>query len=407
MDPDIGFAFLDYLVLLAYVAILVVVVRWAKKPSNENTDSGETDSSDYFLGGRNIPWWAASFSFLATAISAATFLGVPNNAYNGNLGYIAASIASIVAIGIVSYFFIPVFYRFNVKTVYELLEHRFDQRASIAASLFFILGRCLASGARLFLASIPLAMIYANSSDGSISYQIFAICIMVIGSLILVRNGGIRSVIWTDVIQFFVLIGSAVIAIILILSYIPAPLSDIWDILAADQGNGTSKLTIIDTSPDSTFNIWAILFGLTLLNIGAYGTDQDMAQRMLTCKDIKQSRRSAIGAALIAGLGLLLFIFYQHGAALGMEYTPNTPSGKIFSHFILHEMPAGFKGLAICGLFAAAVSGLTSEMNAMSSTFVNDCWCNWKTNLSEEKKISLSKFMTGIFGLALAVCASL
>ena len=389
----LGFGALDALAILVYIGIMVAIV-FASGRAAENTD-------EYLSGGQRIPWWAAALSFMATAISAATFLAAPDAAFKSNLSFIiSGNLSSIIALIVVSIFFIPAFYKCRARTVYDVLDHRFGSRAAVAGSYEFChVGRLLASGVRLFMASIPLAMILAGRLDNYYFIQSIILLAMVGVALLLIYRGGIRTVIWTDVAQFVVLIGAALVTVV----YIYVQLSEhmTWDqamtLLREGGKDGTSKLTVIDSSFGKDFSIFSTI-GISLLFIGAYGCDQDMTQRLMTCKDSRESRKSVWTVIAIsipkdvvfAVVGLSLFLFYQYSEA--------TLSQKsVFASFIYDQMPSGIKGLAICGLCAAAISGLTSEINALASTFTTNCLQVWRPQREDAYYLKATKIGSTYF----------
>ncbi len=400
MPAMAGFALLDFVAFAAYLAILYLIVRLSRQ-DNKNVE-------DYVSGGRHIPWWAAAMSFMATAISAGTFLGNPDAAFKTNLSFIMGNVSSIIALIVVSVFFVPAFYKFKARTVYDVLDQRFGSAAAVAGSVSFLIGRLLGSGVRLFMASIPLAMILSGNLQGDIVIQSLILFMMVAVALLMIYNGGIRTVIWTDVAQFVILIGTAVVTVL----FVWYQLSDqtdwatVSELFATGGPDGSSKFTVIDMSAGADFNVFGTIIGISLLLIGAYGCDQDMTQRLMTCKDTKESRRSiwAIIAMSIpkdiifAAVGLSLFAYY-------MTVSVESSSDSVFSGFIFDQMPAGIKGLAVCGLCAAAISGLTSEINAMSSTFTLNCLKVWKPDEEDAYYLRKTKLGIPIWAMLLAVMA--
>jgi SSS family transporter len=367
----------DWAVFAGYFAFLVGTgVLLARQPG---------DARDYFVGHRQMPSWAVAISVLASALSVATYLGAPEDAFGGDLTYLLANLGTLLAVVIVAYAFIPVFYRHEVVTVYQLLGVRFGPRAAQAASWTFLVGRALASGARLFMAAIPAGMILTgdDTSPWPVVVGILLLCAIAVAYTLV---GGISSIIWTDVIQFLIMIGAVVAAVALLWSRIPAEPEAIWHALAAPRGEGTSKLAFLSVSldPARVNTVWTALSGYLLLNLAVYGTDQDLAQRMLTCRNAVAGGRSALGAILLnipvvllfLGLGLLLWVFYQRPDLMGAAAPAYAVPGKqkAFLTFILHEMPAGMAGLMMAGLFAIALTSLLSALNAMASAFITDCY---------------------------------
>ena len=367
---------LDWTVLAAYMLLVIAMGVFLGRKHR--------GADEFFLAGRSMPMWAVAISVLATSQSAATFVGGPQQAYDGNLTYFSANLGALLAVVLVAIFFIPAYYRRNVTSVYELIGHHYGATSQRLASGMFIVGRVFASGARLFIVAIPFALIAFG--DISTRSMIGAIVIIAAAAAAYTLAGGIRAVIWTDVVQAIVYIACIVFALALVWQKIPLSFGEIIDTLR--QGADGDKLTIVDFRLDSTkdlakpYGFWAIIIGLTLFNLAAFGTDQDLTQRMLTCRSARHGSWSVIIANLIGWpvvfmflcMGLLLYVYYQQPDVMGaaaVEYQIDD-TRKVFLEFILHEMPLGLRGLMLAGLFAAAMSSTDSALNAMASTTVAD-----------------------------------
>lgn len=381
-----GFTNLDWIVVALYF-LLLAGTGWLFSLRKVTSDR------EYFLGERNSPVWAVAISILATALSAATFVGAPMESYAGDLTYISTSIGPIVAAFIIAMFFIPVYYRYNVTTVYELLERRFGPAARGAASWTFMIGRVFASGARIYIAAIPLTMILYGDLHADPGAMLVAIAIIMTAGIGYTLVGGMRSIIWTDVIQTIVFVGAAAVSVWVLWGIIDRPMGEVISALR-DPAPGTglpSKLTVLRAGVDpgapglgfdlsQSYTLLTALTGFMLLNLAALGTDQDLAQRMLSCRSAAKGAQSVILSQLITVpvvllfllIGLLLFIVNKRPdlvAPPGYEIAAGT---KVFPQFILHRMPTGLKGLMMAGLFAAALTTILSALNAMSATFVTD-----------------------------------
>jgi SSS family solute:Na+ symporter len=374
-----GFGTIDWTVLALYFGILAISgFLFARRKSQS--------SEDYFLGSRSMPSWAVAVSIVATSLSAVTFIGAPELAYGGNLTYLATNIGMIIAAFMIAIFFIPRFYRTRSASIYEFLETRFGTPARKGASVTFLIGRVLASGARVYAGAIPASMVLFGTDEGSKpSYLIAAIAVLTLVGIIYTLAGGIRSVIWADVLQFAILIGAALCAIVILMNEINAPIVEVFNELRNGMRDGSSKLTMFDTRFDfeSPFTLPACIIGFTILGIGSYGTDQDLAQRMLTCKDAKHGARSVVAGILLGipsvavflTLGLLLWVLYQRPYMTSLpDAVPPADDTRVFLHYILTQIPPGVRGLMMAGLFAAGLSSLNSAINAMSAAFVSDLY---------------------------------
>jgi SSS family solute:Na+ symporter len=407
---------LDWLVLGAYLVLLLVTAARVRSRSR--------DANAYFVGERNMPVWAVSLSVIATAMSAASFIGVPAQAFAGDLSYLSANLGAILAVVVVAAYFIPAFYRYQVVTVYELIGRRFGRPAAMAASWTFLVGRVFANGSRLFIAAMPLALLLAGDdvgfSDGELKGAILALA--GIGTLYALV-GGISSVIWTEVVHMVVLLGAAISALVLLLVRIPLGLPGIAALLHGTmvghdhQGAGHSKLTALSISlePGESFTLFTAVSGWLLLNLAAYGADQDLAQRMLTCRNALSGGRSALGA-IIAGIpvqllfmaiGLLLCVFYTHPEVMGPPRYAVPGANQAFLTFILREMPAGLRGLMLSGLFAVAFTSLLSALNAMAATSLNDCYRPLMKNPDPARDLRVGRLAVALWGTVLGGFACL
>lgn len=370
----LAFTIYDWAVLALYVALLAVAGYAATR---RNIDSAE----DYFLAGHHVPTWLVAVSVLSTMQSAATFLGAPDSSYRGDYTYLTSNFAAVIAAWIVAAFLIPRFYAIGASTVYELLEVRFDVVARRAAAAMYLVGRILASGARLYLAAIAVSMIIFL--DVSAEHIVIASAVLVVFGVVFTLFGGLEAVIWSDLVQVVLYVGAALFVLFFLLWKIPAPMPEIWNALA-HAPDGGSKLTLFDWSMDLSkpFSVFAIVTGLVLLNAGNFGLDQDTTQRFLACEDSKSARRALymsawVGipvVALFMAIGSLLYIFYDRPDLMGVGASAaKTFQGEkitIFMGFILSEIPPGLRGLVTVGVIAAAA--INSGLISMSSVLVND-----------------------------------
>lgn len=409
----LGMEALDWTVLAAYFGLLVVSGYWFGRRKNRNTE-------DYFLGGRSMPAWAVAVSIVATSLSAASFIGIPEASYNGDLTYLAINIGMVIASVIIAVVFIPAFYRTRVQTIYELLGTRFGPASATACSIAFLIGRVMASGARIYIGAIPASIVLFGPDRGLEPTSLLA-AIAVLGFIGIVYTlaGGVASVIWTDVVQMVVLLGASIIAVLIIAGHIQAPLADVLDALrTADSG---SKIRIIDPGLRTggfdlaaPFTLPACIIGFTLMGIGSYGTDHDLVQRMLTCKDARRGSWSVIAGILLCIpsitlfllVGTLLWVFYQRPDMTDIAAAPPDDSRQVFLSFILDHMPAGITGLMMAGLFAAGLSSLNSSINAMSASFVNDVYKRFRPAADERHYLRVGRLGVVGWGIVLSAFAA-
>ncbi len=385
---------IDWSIIALYVA---AVIGGGVALSRQRSQS----MSEYFLGGNQMSAWLVMFSVIATTQSAATFLGGPDYGFRGDYTYLGASVGAILAALVATRYLLGRFYELKVTTVYELLAVRYGEQAKRAAGGMYLIGRVFASGARVYIAAIAVAMmLFFNVEPQSV---ILAVCVIAVFSLGLTLMGGVRSVIWSDLGQFIVYFGAALIALFSLWSQLPLTLTEMIAALreapveslsqtAGDPSQVVNKLMLFDFSLDfaKPFTIWAIFTGVFLLNLGNFGLDQDTTQRLLTCRDAKAASRAMIASALVSipivfvfvTIGQLLHLRYERPELMASagELLPefNGESITVFMSYILSEMPAGVRGLATAGIVAAAISTMTSGLSAMSSVLISDFYRPWR-----------------------------
>ncbi len=415
------FSALDWSIFAAYGLILIGTGLWFNRKAQS--------SSDYFLAGNQMPIWLVGISVLATSQSAATFLGGPDQGYRGDLTYLATNIAGVIAAVFVAKFLMPKFYQFKVFTVYELLAQRFGDKSMYQAGAVYLVGRMFASGARLYMAAIAVAMILFGDIETS-SVMSSILVIAGIGFVYTVY-GGIRSVIYSDMIQALVYISAALLVLTYLLHSIPADLSTIIAALQEPGEDQASKLTFLDfrfnLGGEGVFGFWSIVTGFVLLNIAAFGLDQDVSQRMLTCKDAKSASKAMV-SSIIMGIpvvlifvciGLLLFVYYQRPDIMNSGLTESpTPefvgqTVTIFMYYVLTDLPNGIKAIVTIGIVAAALSTLNSGLNSMSSVAVQDlykglyCKVIRGREASEKALVRAGRISMGVVALLLSSMAAL
>ncbi len=415
-----NYTLLDWAVFFAYGVLLLFSGWWVNRKQAKS-------SNDYFLGGNAMPMWMVAISVLATSQSAATFLGGPDMGYRGDLSYLSTNIGAFIAIFFVAYFLIPKFYQYKVFTVYELLEQQIGSSAKKQAGIMYLLGRVFASGARLYMAAIAVAMILFGDINAD-SVIIATVVITIVGLLFSVF-GGIRSVIYSDVIQAVVYVSAAIFVIYFLLAAIPADFEQIITALENPTDGQGSKLTLfnfsLDFSSAGVFNFWSAITGFVLLNIAAFGLDQDMTQRVLTCKNAKEGSKAMLMSIvmvipvmlLFLIIGLLLYIFYQRPDLMfSSEHEQAIQSFQgekitVFMAYVLNEIPSGVRGLVTIGIIAAALSTLNSGLSSMSSVIVQDIYRPFREklgdNLPDKHYVNAGRFGMIVVAFALAAMAIL
>lgn len=338
-----------------------------------------------------MPAWVVMVSVIATTQSAATFLGGPDYGFRGDYTYLGSSAGAVLAALFATRYLLARFYELRVTTVYELLAIRYGDGAKRAAGAMYLVGRVFASGARVYIAATAVAMmLFFDIEPQSVMLAVFAIAVFSLGIALM---GGIRSVIWSDLGQFTIYFGAALVALFSLWSQLAlTPAETIAALREAPQG--ANKLVLFDFSMDFSkpFTVWAILTGVFLLNVGSFGMDQDVTQRLLSCRNARAGGQALIVSSLAAipivfvfvTIGLLLHLLFERP-----ELMASTSSGElmpefngetitVFMSYILSEMPEGVRGLATAGIVAAAISTMNSGLSAMSSVLISDFYRPWK-----------------------------
>ncbi len=400
---------IDGIVVAAYFAVILYIGLRAGR--------GERSMESFAVGDRNIPWWAVLASILAAEISAATFLGAPGEGYaTRNFTYAQLALGTILARVIIAGVFIKPFYDFRVVSIYEYLSLRFGSRTRNASSALFLVTRALASGTRLYVAAIVIVMTYEQITGVSLTpFQqvgMYSVALLLITSITAVYTavGGIKAVVWTDLIQASLMFGSLGFAIWTLLNKVPDGWSGVLSVL-----NGPKDFAVIDLgiTPgagfwgnvrsilESEYTLWAALIGSTFTTMATHGTDQDMVQRMLTAKNHHRSRFSLILSGL-ADLPLVL-CFLLVGMLLWVHYQQPGKDAP-FAFFIVNELPAGVRGILFAGIFATAMGSLSTALNALATSFTED-W--YKTHIrpdaTESQILRAARTSTIVFSVILVL----
>lgn len=402
----LGFTALDWAIFGGYIVLLALAGLLATRRMAR--------ASDYFLAGHQVPVWLVAISVLSTQQSAATFLGAPDFSYRGDYTYLASHLGALIGALVVARVLMPRFYAMNAATVYELLERRYDATARRATAAMYLVGRVLASGSRLYLAAIAVAMIMFG--DIQAAHIVQASLLLLVFGLAFTFLGGLNAILWSDLLQVVIYVGAALIVLVFLLTKIPADVGTIWQALAQTP-QGVDKLRLFDLSLDwsAPFSLLAICTGYALLNAGNFGMDQDTTQRLLACRNSGEGNRAMFTTVLITvpvvlifmAVGSLLYVFYQRPdlmAGAGAQAVTRFQGQDItvFMTFILSEMPAGLRGLVCVGVIAAAA--VNSGLISMSSVLVQDFyrpWCERHDPKPEAHYVRAGQLGMLVLGLAL------
>lgn len=380
----------------------------------------QKSATDYFMGSREMPWWAVLFSVVATETSTLTFISIPAVAYGGNLTFLQITLGYIVGRVIVSFFFLPAYVEGNLTTAYQFLEQRFGATMRNVTSATFMITRLLADGVRLFATAIPLAIIFrfggAFTDWGDLQVYFLAIAIIGLITLLYTLIGGIKAVVWMDVMQMVVYIGGAFLA----LGVMYGGLEDGWNTvvsLAAPEG----KFQIFNFGLDMPFNefilepytFFTALVGGAIFSVASHGTDHLIVQRLLTTRNLKSSQKALIWSGIVAAFqfGLFLFIgimLYGFYGGLSPADLGLSNADEVFAKFIVEELPVGLSGLIVAALFAAAMSSLSSSLNSLASSTIYDLYQPYFGKAKSIKEgLNISRIATILWGIILTISAFL
>jgi solute:Na+ symporter, SSS family len=357
---------------------------------------GQQNLRDYFLGGRTAPWWAIACSIVATETSTLTIIGTPGIAYGGNLGFLQLVIGYLVARVILCLVLVPQYFQGEFYTAYQLLEKRFGPRIKSAAAVVFVCTRALAEGVRISAIGKVVSVAFGTGERTSI---------LIIATLTIFYTfeGGMRAVIWTDVIQFALYMAGSIAAFFLLLHKIPGGWPTVTQAAAAAGG----KLTIFDFafSLTKSYTFWSGLLGGTFLTMASHGTDQTMVQRLLSSRNERDSKTALLASgviifaqfALFLVLGVMLFVYAQHFALA----IPGGDLDKVYPEFIVHHMPVGLAGIVLASIFAIAMSNASGSLNSLASSSIIDL--SVRRGEGGAQSLLRSRKLTLIWGLVLGL----
>ncbi len=390
---------LDTLIVVVYLAGAVGLGLWLGR--------NQKSVGDYFLGARSLPGWAVLLSIVATETSTVTFLSVPGLSFNpegGDFRFLQITFGYVVGRLAIVAFLLPLFFRGQAFTAYELMERRYGVATRRLTSVLFLITRNLADALRLFLTAIVLQQ--------AIGLDV-RFCVMVIGAVTIGYTvfGGVKSVVWNDCIQFVVYTLGALAAVQVLGEKTPGGWAGIFDFAEAE-----GKLRLFDLSlnpANGGVSFWAGLFGGAFLTAATHGTDQMMVQRYLAAR----SRGAASWALGLSGIVVMaqFALFLLIGVGMACFYASYPPEGiapdkfggdVVFSHFIVSHLGRGLVGLTLAAVFAAAMSTLSSSLNSSATTLIKDVVVPClKTPPSDALQLTMGRAATALFGVVQIVLA--
>ncbi|MDQ1729424.1 MAG: solute:Na+ symporter, family [Pyrinomonadaceae bacterium] len=429
---------LDLVIIFGYLIGITLFGVWFSRK--------QETTRDYFLGDRTVPWWAIAASIVATETSTITFISVPGIAFarNGNFQFIQLVFGYLLGRIVISLLFIPSYFRGELMTVYQLLERRFGNRIKMLAASLFVVMRNIADGIRLLLTAFVLAAVYTAFQPQANPETIVIASVVLLGVVMIIFTyyGGMEAVIWVEVVQLGIYLAGAAMAGLVLVMHVRGGWGQVISL-----GEQYHKFNFIDfgirptayafTAPftsrtfnftlpidfTKTYTLWAGLLGGCFLTMSTHGTDQYLVQRYL-CTD--KPRRAAL-ALLTSGvvvfaqflgflfIGVLLFAFYApytdpayNTLAGGIATLPVAGvyqvvgGDRVFPDFITRFMPSGLSGLVVAAIFAAALS---SSLNSIASTAVNDLYKPFRPKRDDRHYLRVGHWLTLVWGIIQIVVA--
>ncbi|MED5421084.1 MAG: sodium:solute symporter [Pseudomonadota bacterium] len=389
---------LDWSIVVAYIVGTTLVGHHLK--GKQHT------TRDFFLGGRSMPWYAVTASTIATTISAVTFIGVPALVYaaGGDYVYLQLAMGGFIARYLVARFLVPLYYEKEFYSPYEYMEDRLGPIVGRITAGMFFLGGILGQGVRVYATALVLELV-----TGWSLYQ--SIVLIAVFSILWTWMGGIAAVIWTDFVQFFILIAGGIAALFFVTDALPNQWATMFEI-----GREAGKFQVFDfsTDPRIAFTFWAALIAMPFQNVAVYGTDHLFVQRLLCCRNEKEARKAVLWSnvgelvpALMLTVGAGLFAFYEfHDLSPELAALVAERGDRIFPAFIISEIPTGLKGLLIAGILSAAISSLDSILAALSQISLTMFYRPFiRPQADETHLLRVSRLFVIFWGAVLAVMA--
>ncbi len=382
----------DYAVIGVYLLAITAFGSWFARY--------QKTTRDYFLTDRSVPWWAICFTVVATETSTLTFIGIPAQAYGGNMTFLQLALGYIIGRILVSILFIPAYFRRELFTSYELLQRRFGTKVKTLAAVIFLITRSLADGIRLFTTALVISIV----TQVPVTWVV-----LLLGAAMIVytMRGGVSAVIWTDVVQMFVYLAGAIAVAVALLNRIDGGWAEVVRV-----GRETGRFAVIDASFDlsKAYTLWAGLLGGVALTLSTHGTDQYLVQRLLSARSAREASRGLVLSGFIVFAQFVLFLLI--GVMLYAYYlqvpVPQSLSraDQILPIFVVSELSNGLAGFIVAAIVAAALS---PSLNAMAATTISDFYLPYiNPSADQATQMRMSKLATvgwGIVQLAVAIGA--
>lgn len=361
-------------IVLGYFSILIVISLLTSR---------KADSQTFFTGNRKSPWYLVAFGMVGTALSGVTFVSVPGEVGSSAFSYLQFVFGNIIGFWIVAAVLLPLYYRLNLVSIYAFLDQRFGTFSHKTGSFFFLISKLIGAAFRLYIVAVVLQIGFFDA------FKIpFALTVIVTISLVWLYTfkGGVKTIVWTDTLQTIFLISAVIFTIISISKGLGWNIGTLVKEIAADQN---SQIFFWEWRSENNF--YKQFIAGMFVTIVIVGMDQDMMQKNLTCKTIKDAQKNMvvfsfsflITVFLFLGLGALLYIYARKS---GISIPANTDDLYPMLALNYLGLPVGIAFLL--GIIAAAYSSADSALTALTTSFSIDFL---KIEKYEENKIQKIK----------------
>ena len=377
---------LDLAVIASYLMVTLGLGLWISRR--------QASSSDYFLGARNLPAWAILLSIVATETSALTVISIPGVGARGDLTFLQITFGYLIGRMAVAWWLLPGYFRGEQETAYARLESRFGGETRRVVSATFLVTRFLGDGVRIFAGAIPLALATGWSLAASI-------LVMGLVTLAYTWLGGLKAVIWADVVQLMVYLSGGVAALAIAVS-MAGGVEQTWSLAAAA---GKLRVLVPEFSFSTTYTLVGGLVGGGMLSAASHGTDHLIVQRLLSTRSLRDARVALIGSGVMVILQFLLFLLIGVAIWAAGQAPDGVHPDTLFPAFIMGHLPVGLRGLLIAGILAAAMSTISSSINALASSVTYDFYASRTGRTDPVHLLKVGRLVTVVWGFALTGAA--
>jgi len=371
----------DIVVMAAYFAVVLAIgFHFGRRQEN---------ATDYFLGNRDLPWWAIMLSIVATETSALTVISIPGIAARGNLTFLQIPLGYLIGRIAVAIWLLPGYFSGDQQTAYTRLERRFGGATRRTASAVFMLVRSLGDSVRVFATAIPLSIITGWSVPMSVA-------VVVAVTVVYTWMGGIKAVVWVDVLQMCVYLVGGIATII-----VAANLIGIDTLL--DTAREAGKLKTLDTQLSLTvpYTLLSGLVGGALLSAASHGTDHLIVQRLLAARSLGDARYALVGSGVLVIIQFAVFLLVGSVIWAVSSYGANIPGDELYPRFVLDYLPPGVSGLVIAGILAAAMSTVSSSLNSLASATTHDFYSYITGKSDPAHLLKVGRILTVVWAIIL------